>query len=106
RQGISPLVILNYQGSFLYGDIVTQISYNNLAMLALAHVDRSSGLYSMQTGLSLQIGAVGISYSYLFSPSHKAINIPLTQSNLLSLSISLSNVDKSGVMKAIKYPKL
>ncbi len=106
RPGISPMVILNYQGSILYGAIGTQVSYNSLAMLALAHVDRFSGLYSMQTGLSLQIGAVGISYSYLFSPSHNAINIPLTQSNLLSLSISLNNVDKSGVMKAIKYPKL
>ncbi len=103
---VSPLVFLNSQGNFIYGAFGSEFSYNALGILLLAHFDKESGFYSCQSGLSVQKGQICISFSYMFSPAFNLKQIPLTQSNVVSLSISFNNVDKTGLMKAINYPKL
>lgn len=106
RLEFTPLIYNNIQGYYLYGAAGLHLSYNSIGMVVLAHYSNSSGIYSLQPGLEFETGRVTFSYNYLFSPFDKREGIPVSQSNLISVNIRLGNVEKSGVLKAIKYPRL
>ncbi len=103
---ISPLLFANLQGQFVYGAAGAGVSYKSFSISLLSHLDSRDGLYALQSGLAFETGRIMLSYNYFFSVFNGRSVIPVTQSNMLTLSLSLNNVDNSGVMKAIKYPKL
>ncbi len=103
---ISPLVFANLQGHFLYGAAGVCVSYKPMTISILTHIDLREGIYAIQPGLAFETGRMIISYNYFFDAFNRRTGIPVTQSNLLTLSLSLNNVDNSGVLKAINYPKL
>ncbi len=103
---ILPLLFVNFQGQFLYGAAGACLNYNPLTISMLTHIDSRDGLYAIQPGLAFETGRIIISYNYFFDAFKRDTQIPVTHSNLITLSLSLNNVDNSGVMKAINYPKL
>ena len=102
----APLAGFNYQDGTGWGMAGVEMSYKVLSVNMLMHAGGGSGLYSLQPGLSVDAGRIKFSYQYYFSPGAGNSAMPLTQSNLVTVSAGLNNVDKRGVLKAIKYPKL
>lgn len=103
---VSPLFFTNLQGQFLYGAAGACLNFKPLTISMMVHADLYEGVNALQPGFSFETGRIRIAYNYFFKAFGNESGIPITHSNLVSLSISLNNVDNSGVMKAIKYPKL
>jgi type IX secretion system PorP/SprF family membrane protein len=81
-------------------------SYKVISLNVLSHTYLQQGLGAIQTGIHIKMGTVGLAYNYLFNPFKTGPFIPSTLSNQISLIISLNNVEKRGVIKAINFPKL
>lgn len=103
---VQSLFFANLQGQFLSGAFGGGLSFKPLTINIILHVDANDGIYAMQPGFAFETGRFTIGYNYFFNAFKTDTAIPRSHSNLLSLSISLNNVDKSGVMKAINFPKL
>lgn len=106
RLEVSPIIYNNVQGHFIYGATGFRLKYNSLGMLILVHYANGSGIYSLQPGFEIETGRVALAYNYLFSPFAGRESIPVYQSNIITVNIRLGNVEKSGVVKAIKLPRL
>jgi type IX secretion system PorP/SprF family membrane protein len=103
---VQPLFFTNLQGQFLSGAAGGGVIFNPLTISVLFHIDSNDGIYAMQPGFAFETGRFTIGYNYFFNAFKVDTAIPRSHSNLLSISISLNNVDNSGVMKAINLPKL
>lgn len=104
--GVTPLAFMSLQDQFIYGAVGVELSYKIMSINILGHLSSGSGINSIQPGFSFETERLIISYNHLFSPGTGVYNIPVTQSNLISVRVRLINVNKSEYHKAIKTPKL
>lgn len=103
---VTPIAFLSLQDQFIYGAIGAELTYNIMSVNILGHLSSGAGIFSIQPGFSFETERLIISYNHLFSPGKGVYNIPVSQSNLISVQVRLNNVNKSEYHKAIKTPKL
>lgn len=103
---ICPLFILNKQANFAGAGIGGSLGYNVVSINILPYADFKDGLSYFQSGISLETGRFMIGYNYCFNLNGKAALMPFTLSNQLIISLSLKNVEKRDMNKAIIYPKM
>lgn len=103
---MTPLLFVNLQGGIVNGAAGTCVSYKPLTVSLLLHADFRQGINALQPGFTLKTGRFSFAYSYFFDAFANEAGIPSSHSNLISVSVSLNNVDNSSVMKAINYPNL
>lgn len=104
--GFTPGFIINVQGDNIITALGTGIFYKDLAVNVLPFVDPRSGLSFVQTGVNLKKGKIELGYNYNFIPVRNDRLQPFTLSNQIYLSVSLYNIEKRDVIKAINYPKM
>ncbi|MEZ4999469.1 MAG: type IX secretion system membrane protein PorP/SprF [Bacteroidales bacterium] len=106
EMSVDPLVTLSLQGDVVSASGGVVLSYNALSVNAVAYFDSRQGISAVQSGLYIEKGLFGVGYNHYFSTGGGGVAVPLTLSSQLVVSISLYNVEKRELIRAIKYPKL
>jgi len=104
--GIYPFISYSHQDGSNILSTGLSVSYKILSTNFLSHINLGQASAAMQAGLHVNLGSVELGYNYFFDPFNSGPLNLLTLSNQISLTIGLNIVDKRGLIKAIKYPKL
>ncbi len=103
---LMPMVDLNMQNSLITGSAGFTTGYKLISINTIVHYSPGGGFNSLQAGLFLESGRVGVGYNYYFNPFVSSNPTPFKQSNIVTLIFGLNVVEKRGDSKAINYPKL
>ncbi len=103
---LTPLADINLQNRFLWGSAGIVTGYKLFNISAIMHYSEAEGINSLQAGLFVESGRIGVGYNYYFNPFVFSKQVPLQQSNTVTIIIGLNFVEKRGDTKAINYPKL
>jgi type IX secretion system PorP/SprF family membrane protein len=104
--GFTPGLIINVQSGTIMSAIGTGINYKDLSVNILPFFELRGGLSFVQTGMILKKGKIELGYNYNFIPLRNDRLQPFTLSNQVYISVSLYNIEKRDVIKAINYPKM
>ncbi|MBS0012156.1 MAG: PorP/SprF family type IX secretion system membrane protein [Bacteroidales bacterium] len=103
---LSPGIILNFQNNNATAATGLSLGYKDLSVNILPFFNPRTGLSFVQTGLHVETGRFELGYNYNFIPLGNDALQPFTLSNQVYIAISLNNVEKRDLIKAIKYPKM
>lgn len=103
---VEPAFFLSAQEQLILLSAGASVLYNGLSINVLPFYAISYDFAFLQTGISYDTGKMEFAYNYNFNPFSSDKIRPFTISNQISVIISLNNVEKRDIIKAIKYPKL
>jgi type IX secretion system PorP/SprF family membrane protein len=102
---LRPVTFLDIHRSFLSTGAGAVLENNLLSVNTMLLGDNARNL-NIQTGFSLKIGKIVIFYNYRFNIASGNLLVPFSLLHQTGLAVSLNNVDKNKLIKAIKFPKL
>lgn len=103
---LNPGFIINIQDNNMIFALGASLSYKGLSINILPFFDPEAGLNFIQSGLHFTQGRIELGYNYNFNPFRNERLLPFTLSNQVYIAVSLGDIKKSDVIKAIKYPKM
>lgn len=103
---LEPLFAASYQGGVFVAEAGIIYGCNILNINVVAHTDSRQGLSAIQSGIFVEKGLLGIGYNHYFNPGVAGTFVTSSLSSQVTLWVGLYNVEKRGVIRTIKYPKL
>jgi type IX secretion system PorP/SprF family membrane protein len=102
---IRPVTFFSIQQRYISSGAGVVFESNYLSINAILLGNNGKNM-NMQTGFSLKMGKVTFYYNYLFNIESRNSLLPFSLLHQAGLAISLNDVDKKSIIKAIKFPKL
>lgn len=105
RLNLQPLLLFDLYGKDITAEAGAMLGTEKASVSSLFSF-MSNGDVNLQSGFSFQIFKGLFFYNYCFNLTSVNGMLPFTMYHMAGLSISLNNVDKRKVIKAIKFPNL